>query len=249
MKKIFDKIAIVTGGGNGIGKACCLKLASSGISVVVADIDISAAESTAVEITSTGGTALPFCVDMTVVQSIRDMAAFTLDKLGDIHILVNNAGLLHATDIEDITEEEWDMICNVNLKAVFFACQAVIPCFKANKYGKIINISSLAGRSGGIANGLAYSASKAGVLGLTKGLATRLAKYGITANAICPGTTRTSILSSFTEEKIHELEGKIPLGRLGEAADTAGLVYYLCTDEAAFITGATIDINGGMYIG
>ena len=245
---MLNRVAIVTGGANGIGRECCLKLAETGASVIVADIDYTAAEKTAKTITASGGDALPFCVDMANVSEIQSMAAFAIKQYGAIHILVNNAGILHTTAIEDITEEEWDKINSVNLKAVFFACQAVLPCFKENRYGKIINISSMAGRNGGFAVGLAYSASKAGVIGLTKGLAVRLARHQINVNAICPGTTRTSLWDGAPDEELRELERKIPLGRLGETTDIAGLVLYLCSDEASFITGAAIDINGGMYI-
>ena len=245
----MNKTAIITGGANGIGKGCCIKLAEYGYNVVIADIDLVSAENIAAEIAATGGSASAFRIDLRNISEIKDMVVYTAEKYNGVHVLVNNAGLLHSTEIEYITEDEWDMISDVNLKAVFFACQAALPYFKKNHYGKIINISSMAGRNGGFANGLAYSATKAGVIGLSKGLATRLAKFKINVNAICPGTTRTAILDSFTEEKIHELEGLIPIGRLGKVDDIASLVCYLCSDEAEFITGATIDINGGMYIG
>ena len=241
--------AIVTGGAKGIGKSCCLKLAERGIKVVVADIDIKTAKETAAQIMSAGGTAIALHADMSKVSDIRGLVAATVEEFSEVQILVNNAGLLHATEPEDITEEEWDAICDVNLKAVFFACQAVLPYMKKNKYGKIVNVSSMAGRNGGFANGLAYSATKAGVIGLSKGLATRLAKYNININAVCPGPTNTTILSSFSDEKIRELEGKIPLGRIGGTEDIANLISFLCSDESSFITGTAIDINGGMYIG
>lgn len=243
------KTVIVTGGANGIGRESCRKFASLGANVVVADIDLINAEKTVGEIAATGGSAKPFRVDLTRVNEIRDMARFAADAFGGVHILVNNAGLLHSTAIEDITEEEWDNISAVNLKAVFFACQSVLPYFKQCGWGRIVNMSSLAGRNGGFANGLAYSATKAGVIGLSKGLAMRLAKYNINVNAICPGTTRTDILREFSDEKIHELEGKIPLGRLGSVEDIANAVCFLCSEEASFITGVTLDVNGGMYIG
>ena len=171
------------------------------------------------------------------------------EKLGGVDILVNNAGILHSTQIEDVTEQEWDKICDINLKAVFFAVQACTAHFKEKRYGKIVNMSSLAGRSGGIANGIVYSATKAGVIGLTKGLATRLAPWNINVNCVCPGTTKTDILKTFTDEKLKELETKIPLGRLGSTEDIANVVCFLCSDEASFMTGATVDVNGGMYIG
>ena len=247
--RLLDRVAIVTGGGNGIGQCCCIKLAEHGVRVIVADIDAIAAEKTVAEIENAGGSGRSFLADLAKVTEIRNMVAFTVQEYGGVQILINNAGLLHTTDIEDITETEWDTLCDVNLKAAFFACQAVIPHFKKNMYGRIVNISSLAGRNGGFTNGVAYSATKAGVIGLSRGLATRLAKYNINVNTVCPGTTRTNILDHLTPEKIKDLEMKIPLGRLGEVEDTANMVRYLCSDEASFITGATIDVNGGMYIG
>lgn len=246
---LLEKVAIVTGGGNGIGRSCCIKLAESGIRVIVADIDILAAKQTINIVESRGGKGRAFHVNLAEVSEIRDMVAFAIHEFGGIHILVNNAGLLHTTNIEDITEIEWDKICNVNLRAVFFACQSVVPYFKKNMYGKIVNISSLAGRNGGVANGVAYSATKAGVIGLSRSLATRLAKFNINVNTVCPGTTNTNIIHEISAEKLSELISRIPLGRLGEVDDTANIVRFLCSDEASFITGATIDVNGGMFIG
>lgn len=246
---MVQRIAIVTGGGAGIGAACCKRLAGCGTAVAVADIDFAAAKKIAGEIAESGGCALALQVDMADVAGIRGMVAAVISELGDVHVLVNNAGLLHTTPPMEITEEEWDKISNVNLKGVFFACQAVLPCFEKNHYGKIVNMSSMAGRNGGFANGVAYSATKAGVIGLTKALAARLGNQGINVNAICPGTTQTDILRNIAPDKLEELKGKIPLGRLGQVDDIAALVAFLCSEEASFITGATIDINGGMYIG
>lgn len=242
-------VAIVTGGGNGIGKACCMKLAQHGIKVVIADIDGEAAEQTAEEIRLMGQEASSFYVNLVNVSEIKEMVVFAAERYGGISILVNNAGILQTTEIENITETEWDQISDINLKAMFFACQAVLPYMKKNQYGRIVNMSSVAGRNGGFANGLAYSVTKAGVIGLSKGLATRLAKDNINVNTVCPGTTKTPILDGFTEEKVCELIEKIPLKKLGEVGDIANLVYFLCSEESSFITGATIDINGGMYIG
>jgi 3-oxoacyl-[acyl-carrier protein] reductase len=244
-----DATVIVTGAARGIGRGCCLEFGRLGAGVLAADIDGDGAGSVASEIRELGGKAAAYAVDLTRVDDIRAMAAYAADRLGGPHILVNNAGRLHSTPMEDITEEEWDDINAVNLKAVFFASQAVLPYFRSAGRGKIVNIASLAGRNGGFENGLAYSATKAGVIGLSRGMATRLAKYDINVNAVCPGTTRTDILKAFSDEKIAELESRIPLGRLGRVEDIASVVCFLCSDEASFITGATIDVNGGMYIG
>ncbi len=243
------KTALVTGGASGIGRRCCEKLAGYGANVVVADINRAQAEETTAGIRAAGGNAAAYRVDLSSVAETRAMVAFAAESYGGLNILVNNAGLLHATPIEDITEQEWDTINAVNLKAIFFACQAALPHFRRAGGGRIVNMASLAGRNGGIANGLAYSATKAGVIGLTRGLATRLAKDQVTANAVSPGTTETAILKSFTEEKIAELKTKVPLGRLGSVDDVANAVCFLASDAASFITGAVLDVNGGMYIG
>ena len=243
------KTAIITGAARGIGKACAEKLARCGAQVVLADIDEAEANRAASAFQKEGLKAAAYRVDMSSVTQIRRMMDEVIAKFGGVDILVNNAGILHSTQIEDVTEQEWDKICDINLKAVFFAVQACTAHFKEKRYGKVVNMSSLAGRSGGIANGIAYSATKAGVIGLTKGMATRLAPWSINVNCVCPGTTRTDILKTFTDEKIKELETKIPLGRLGSAEDIANVVCFLCSDEAGFMTGATVDVNGGMYIG
>lgn len=243
------KVAIVTGSAKGIGRRIAEKLAEHGASVAIVDIDIEGAAKTAEEINQAGGKAKAYKVNLTSVEEIREMEAAVEKDLGGVHILVNNAGILHSTPIEDITEKEWDLISAINLKGTFFAAQSVVPTFKKQKYGKIVNMASLAGRNGGFANGLAYSATKAGIIGLTKGLATRLAAWNINVNAVAPGTTATDIIKQFTPEKIKELESKIPMGRLGEVDDIANAVCFLCSDEAGFITAATLDVNGGMYIG
>ena len=164
-------------------------------------------------------------------------------------ILVNNAGIFHATPIEEITEQEWDNIVDINLKSVFFATQKVLPYMKEKKSGKIVNLSSLAGRNGGFTNGMGYSATKAGIIGLTRGFAARLAQYGINVNAVAPGSTDTGILDGLGESEIRSLTEKIPLGRFGKTAEIASVVAFLCSDEAAFMTGAVVDVNGGMYFG
>lgn len=243
------KVAIVTGSAKGIGKACAVKLAKHGAAVAIVDVDLVNAEKTAQEIREAGGVAKAYKVDLSKVAEIQEMEAAVERDLGGVHILVNNAGILHSTPLEEITEKEWDLITDINLKGVFFAVQSVVPTFKKQKYGKIVNMSSMAGRNGGFANGLGYSATKAGVIGLTKGLATRLAEWNINANSVCPGTTATDIIKQFTPEKIKELESKIPMGRLGEVEDIANTVCFLCSDEAGFITGVSLDVNGGMYIG
>ncbi|MFZ4616876.1 MAG: SDR family NAD(P)-dependent oxidoreductase [Rectinemataceae bacterium] len=243
-----NKVAVVTGAGQGLGKAIAESLAEKGSSVAIVDIKLPEARSVAEEITRSGGKAIAVGADVSKVEDIRRMVRETVAAFSGIDILVNNAGILHQTAIEDITEEEWDRMMAVNLKSVFFSMQQVLPSMKSRGSGRIISISSLAGRMGGYANGVAYSASKAGIIGLTRAVARRLASFGITVNAIAPGTTETDIIKSLSVEQIDMLKEAIPLKRLGRPDNVSELVAFLCTDAADFITGAVIDVNGGIYM-
>lgn len=243
------KIAIITGAGQGIGRSIAVSLAKKSASVTIADIHFENAQKVAEEIKNTGGKAIPLKTDVSSINNIKRMVEETVKEYGSVDILVNNAGILHKTPIEEITEEEWDRIMAVNLKSVFFATQQVIPYMKAKKAGRIINLSSLAGRMGGYANGVAYSASKAGIIGLTMAVARRVAEYNITVNAVAPGTTETDIIKQLSDEQIESLKQTIPLKRLGRPENIAEVVAFLASDAAEFITGAVIDVNGGMFMG
>ena len=246
-----DKTAIVTGAGRGIGKAVVTSYLGFGAKVLAADIDEKALVLLGDELESKIGAGMldTIRVDVSSIKGIKQMVETCIRRFGSIDILVNNAGILHSTSIEDITEEEWDKIMAVNLKSMFFSSQAVLPYMKDKRWGRIINMSSLAGRMGGYKNGLAYSASKAGSIGLSQGMARRVAEYGITVNAIAPGTTESDIIKQFSEEAKRQLRDIIPVGRLGRTVDIADLATFLASDMAGFITGAVIDINGGMYMG
>ena len=246
-----DKTAIVTGAGRGIGKAVVTSYLGFGAKVLAADIDEKALVFLGDELESKIGAGMldTIRVDVSSIKGIKQMVETCIRRFGSIDILVNNAGILHSTSIEDITEEEWDKIMAVNLKSMFFFSQAVLPYMKNKRGGRIINMSSLAGRMGGYKNGLAYSASKAGSIGLSQGMARRVAEYGITVNAIAPGTTESDIIKQFSEEAKRQLRDIIPVGRLGRTVDIADLATFLASDMAGFITGAVIDINGGMYMG
>lgn len=244
-----DKVAIITGAGQGIGKAIAIEFAKEGAIPVIADINGQAAEDVEREIKSLGVKSLSIRVDVSSVSEIKLLVEKVVKQFGTVDILVNNAGILHSTLIEDITEQEWDKMMNINLKSVFFASQQVLPYMKKQRYGRIINISSLAGRMGGYASGVGYSASKAGIIGLTMGMARRVAEFNITVNAVAPGTTESEIIKQFSAEQQEALIQMIPLKRLGKTRNIADVVTFLASDRADFITGATIDVNGGMFMG
>ena len=242
-------IAIVTGAGQGIGKAIAFMLASKGAIPVIVDIDENKAKQVVEELKNTGKESLAIKIDVSSVEEIKSMVHSVIDIYGKVDILVNNVAMLHSTAIKDITEPEWDRIMAVNLKSVFFISQQVLPNMEKNGYGRIINISSNAGRMGGYENGLAYSASKAAVIGLTYGMARRVAETGITVNVVAPGPTETNILKQLGPEKKRSLEAIIPMSRLGKPEEIAYVVAFLAGKEASYITGAVIDVNGGLFMG
>jgi 3-oxoacyl-[acyl-carrier protein] reductase len=244
-----NKTAIITGAAQGIGFAIAEALAAQGAKVGIFDINEAKAEEAAKQLESRGYEAISGAVDVSKVESLRNMVEKTVEVFGYLDILVNNAGIQISTPILEVKEEEWDRVMAINLKSVFFGAQQVIPYLKQRPNPRIINISSLAGRMGGYETGMSYTASKGGVISLTYGLARQLAPYGITVNAVCPGTTRTPIIDQWSEEQIANLKAKIPLGKLGEPKNIGSAVAYLASDEAEFITGLLMDVNGGMYFG
>ena len=243
------KVAIVTGAGQGIGRAIALSLSEKGANLVIADINGKTAFKVAKEIEKSGRKAISVQSDVSKVNDIKRLVEMTVQKFSTVDILVNNAGILHTTKIEDITEEEWDRMMSVNLKSMFFMSQQVLPYMKSQKSGRIINISSLAGRMGGYANGVAYSASKAGVIGLTMALARRVAEFDITVNAIAPGIVESEMIKQISAEEREILKQTIPVKRLGKPENIAEVVAFLASGASSFITGAVIDVNGGIFMG
>ena len=244
-----EKVAIVTGAGQGLGKAIALGLAEKGAIPVVVDINEKTAASVCEEIKKAGVDARFIRADVSSVDDLRVMVDTVIEKYGTVDILVNNAGIVHTTPIEDITEDEWDRMLAVNLKSVFFASQLVLPCMKEKRKGRIISISSTAGRMGGYANSVGYAASKAGIIGLTMNFARRVAEYNVTVNAVAPGPTETEIIDAFSEEQKKYLWEMIPMKRLGKPRNIADVVTFLASESADYITGAVIDVNGGFFMG
>ncbi|WP_417516001.1 SDR family oxidoreductase [Minwuia sp.] len=232
--------AIVTGGAQGIGRAIAERFIASGAQTVLWDRDLDLARQTADQI---GATAI--AVDVTDPTAIDMALATTEAVLGGIDILVNNAGIAGANrTVWDYSPEEWQQIIDINLNGVYYCCRAVTPKLIANGYGRIVNIASIAGKEGN-PNASAYSASKAGVIALTKSLGKELADKNVSVNCITPAAARTAIFDQMSEEHINYMLSKIPMGRFVETAEVAALVAWLASEDCSFTTGQVIDISGG----
>ena len=242
------KIAIVTGAGQGLGRAIALTLATEGATVIIADINYQTAKQTAVKAKELTAGSFAIKVDVSKAKDLDKLVKAAVDRFGKIDILINNAGVCPRTDFERISESEWDKVMAVNLKSVFLLSQKVFPYMKKDHYGRIINIASGAGKVGGVQVGAHYSTSKAGIICLTKTLALNGAKFGINVNAVCPGVIDTEITMSLAKEKIEKYKKMIPLGRIGSAEEIARVVVFLASDPAGYITGEITDVDGGFIM-
>jgi NAD(P)-dependent dehydrogenase (short-subunit alcohol dehydrogenase family) len=267
-KKLNGKIAIVTGGGQGIGKAVAVKLAEAGATVIVADVNEKTASATANEIRSSGANAKAFVIDLSDVGAIKDMASKVAEEFAGIDILVNNAGVVQTKPFLEITEEEWDRIIDINQKGVFFCMQAVAEQMirkipddvksagrSKTSYGKMVNLSSISGRRGRDVQPH-YGASKAAVISLTQSAALAFAPYNINVNAIAPGVVHTPMWDLVEKERSRLMGGppgtatkafedRIPLKRLGKPENMADAIVFLCSPDADYITGQTLNVDGG----
>jgi 3-oxoacyl-[acyl-carrier protein] reductase len=241
------KVAVITGGARGIGLEIGKQFAEAGLRTGLIDIHAVEAESSAGLIRELGGEALALPADVSDESDVKNAIQKVLLQWGRVDILVNNAGICPMTSLLDITAAEWDKVLGINLKGTFLCSQTVIPVMQRQRKGKIINIASSAGQMGGIAVGVHYSASKAAILGFTKSLARILAPE-IQVNAVSPGTTESEMTRSWKTSAINNIVRQIPSGRLGTPADVAAAVFFLASDEADFITGQTLNVNGGLFM-
>ena len=245
MKRLEQRIAIVTGAGQGIGRAITLGLAREGATVTIADVNEESANTVKNEIEASGGRALAIPTDVSNEKSVQAMVEKSLKEFLRVDILVNNAGIFPTSSVEEMSEEDWDRVIGTNLVGAFLCARAVVPKFLEQGTGRIISLTS--GRAfQGAKNGAHYAASKAGIIGFSKSLALELAPHGITVNVICPGITDTAQPRGHqTEEQIYAQGQRIPLGRIGQPEDLVGPAVFLASDAAAFITGQTVLVNGG----
>jgi NAD(P)-dependent dehydrogenase (short-subunit alcohol dehydrogenase family) len=229
-----------------MGLAVALKLASLGANLAINDVDRPRAEKAVQKVISAGGNATSAVADITSKADVAAMVGETITSFGSLHILINNAGILYPTSVAEMPEDEWDRVIEVNLKGTFLCAQAVLPAMKQAGWGRIVNFSSTAGKNVSTVGGAHYTASKAGVLGFTRHLAKEVAARGITVNAVCPGLIDTEMVRTTIDyDRTKAYANSFPIPRLGQPDEVADLVAFLASDQAAYITGASLDINGG----
>ncbi|RKL63999.1 3-oxoacyl-ACP reductase FabG [Thermoanaerobacteraceae bacterium SP2] len=245
--RLKDKVAIITGGAKGIGKKTALLFAKEGAKVVICDFDETAGKNTLEELKAQGSDASFFKVDVTNRSSVQNMVNEAKAKYGKIDILINNAGITADAFLTKMTEEQWDKVIAVNLKGVFNCSQAVAPIMMEQSSGVILSASSVVGVYGNIGQ-TNYAATKAGVIGMTKSWARELGKKGVRVNAVAPGFIITDMTAKVPEKVLDLMKSKTPLGRLGYPEDVARAYLFLASDEASYINGQVLGVDGGLII-
>ncbi|WP_026692029.1 3-oxoacyl-[acyl-carrier-protein] reductase [Peribacillus kribbensis] len=245
--RLKDKVAIITGAANGIGKATALKFASEGAKLVVVDLNNEGIDQTVETIKTRGGEVTGLVVDVTKREEVEWLMSKTIDQYGRVDIVINNAGITQDAQLLKMTEEQWDSVIDVNLKGVFNVAQAAAKVMIEQKSGVVLNASSVVGTYGNFGQ-TNYAASKWGVNGMTKTWAKELGKYGIRVNAIAPGFISTSMTERMPEHLIEMMKKKSVLNRMGTPEEIANGYVYLASDEARFITGTILNIDGGVVL-
>ena len=244
---LSEKVALITGGGRGIGEASARRLAEFGAKVILADINLESAQAVAKDIAASGGKAAALEFNVAEFESIPAKVAEAQKLFGRIDILVNVAGITGSTPIEEITPESWDRMMDIDLKSMFFVTQAVFSIMKEQGYGKMVHMSSLAALRGGRSSDASYACAKAGILNLSKCFALRGAPYHITSNAVCPGNILTPMGKTLSWSKV-DPKTYIPMGRYGTADDIANAVLFYASDLSDYVTGDHMNVNGGLYM-
>ena len=242
MFELVGQTAVVTGAGAGIGEVIAARLAAAGARVAVADVSAEAAQTIAKKI---GGGAFPLQIDVTEVEQVRAAIAKVIQIAGSIEILVNNAGIAgRAAPIWEQTDADWHRVMNLNINGPFYLCRAVLPHMRLRRYGRIVNIASIAGKEGN-PNMVAYSASKAALIGLTKSIAKEVATEAICINAVAPAVIRTRLLEQLTSAQVEYMVQRIPMKRTGQPEEVAAVVHFLSSRDCSFVTGQCYDVSGG----
>ncbi|MDE3200541.1 MAG: 3-oxoacyl-[acyl-carrier-protein] reductase [Acidobacteriota bacterium] len=248
MADLQGRIALVTGASQGIGRACALELAAKGVTVALAARNEAKLAEVAQEIATAGGQAVPVALDIASEESIRTAAKTLIDQFGKVEILVNNAGITRDGLMMAMKRADWDDVIGTNLTGAFLLTQALLRPMLKNRWGRIVNITSVVGRTGQ-AGQVNYAASKAGMIGMTRSLAREVASRGITVNAVAPGYIETAMTAVLDDKQRDAMMTQIPLGRAGTDVDIAHAVAFLASEQASYITGHVLDVNGGMFMG
>ena len=247
MKRLADKVAVITGGADGIGKATALRFSAEGATAVIWDMNEEKGTKLCEEIRSEGGKADFFKVNVADYQQVESTTAEVLAKFGKIDILINNAGITRDASLKKMTPELWQQVIDVNLSGVFYCTKAISPFMADRGYGRIITTSSVVGLYGNFGQ-TNYVATKAGVIGMTKTWARELGRKGVTANAVAPGFISTEMVALMPENVLASMREKVPLGRLGKPEEIASAFVFLASDEAAYVNGAVLSVDGGITI-